>query len=136
MILGISWTRSVGTVIGAIAALAIYLGVLVPQGQTSFGDFFYEEGLLVYALGGMSLISLIGIPGDLFYLCALYNNLDTSADNVEKWANIFNIVSKVSLYGNLAFLALWSFLFIVGGPFFVVLYFVMAGFLFLVPNGL
>jgi hypothetical protein len=63
---GLSLTRAVGTAAGAVGTLALYLLLLVPSGQTSLIDSFYEEGLLVYGLGALTLVSLFGLPGDIY----------------------------------------------------------------------
>ena len=133
---GLSLTRAVGTAAGAIGTLALYLLLLVPQGQTSILDSFYEEGTLVYGLGALTLVSLLGLPGDLFYLWALATNQDVTSESLSTASSIFSTISLV-------FLALTAFgfvfstlTFLVSGGFFVLLYFVWAEALFLIPTGL
>ena len=133
---GLSLTRAVGTAAGAIGTLALYLLLLVPQGQTSILDSFYEEGTLVYGLGALTLVSLLGLPGDLFYLWALATNQDVTSESLSTASSIFSAISLV-------FLALTAFgfvfstlTFLVSGGFFVLLYFVAAEALFLIPTGL
>ena len=133
---GLSLTRAVGTAAGAIGTLALYLLLLVPQGQTSILDSFYEEGTLVYGLGALTLVSLLGLPGDLFYLWALATNQDVTSESLSTASSIFSTISLI-------FLALTAFgfvfstlTFLVSGGFFVLLYFVAAEALFLIPTGL
>ena len=133
---GLSLTRAIGTAAGAIGTLALYLLLLVPQGQTSIFDSFYEEGTLVYGLGALTLVSLLGLPGDLFYLWALATNQDVTSESLSTASSIFSTISLV-------FLALTAFgfvfsalTFLVSGGFFVLLYFVWAEALFLIPTAL
>ena len=133
---GLSLTRAVGTAAGAIGTLALYLLLLVPQGQTSLFDSLYEEGILVIVLGGLTLVSLLGLPGDIFYLWALATNQDVTSESLSTASSIFSTISVV-------FLALTAFgfvgsslSFLVSGGFFVLLYFVAAEALFLIPTGL
>ena len=133
---GLSLTRAVGTAAGAIGTLALYLLLLVPQGQTSIFDSFYEEGTLVYGLGALTLVSLLGLPGDLFYLWALATNQDVTSESLSTASSIFSAISLVFL-GLTAFGFIGSTLsFLVSGGFFVLLYFVAAEALFLIPTGL
>ena len=133
---GLSLTRAVGTAAGAIGTLALYLLLLVPQGQTSILDSFYEEGTLVYGLGALTLVSLLGLPGDLFYLWALATNQDVTSESLSTASSIFSAISLVFL-GLTAFGFVFSTLtFLVSGGFFVLLYFVAAEALFLIPTGL
>lgn len=133
---GFSLTRAIGTGAGAIGTLALYLLLLVPQGQTSLIDSFYEEGLLVYGLGALTLVSLLGLPGDIFYIWALATNQDVSSETVSTFQNVFSVISTVFL-GLTAFgLVASLFGFLVGGGFFVLLYFVAAQAIFLIPTGL
>ena len=133
---GLSLTRAVGTAAGAIGTLAFYLLVLAPQGQTSILDNLYEEGLLVILLGALTLVSLLGLPGDIFYIWALGTNQDVTSESLSTASSIFSTISVI-------FLALTAFgfvgsslSFIVSGGFFVLLYFVWAEALFLIPTGL
>ena len=133
---GLSLTRAVGTAAGAIGTLALYLLLLVPQGQTSILDSFYEEGTLVYGLGALTLVSLLGLPGDLFYLWALATNQDVTSESLSTASSIFSAISLVFL-ALTAFGFVFSTLsFLVSGGFFVLLYFVAAEALFLIPTGL
>ena len=84
----------------------------------------------------MTLVSLFGLPGDIFYIWALGTNQDVSSKTVSTFQEIFSTLSMVFL-GLTAFgLVASLFGFLVGGGFFVLLYFVAAEALFLIPTGL
>ena len=124
-------TRVIGAVLGAIGGLAGYLILLVPQGQIFINSSLFEDGLLVYGLIALTLASLLGLPGDIYYLLTILTNQPGSS-----LSGVFYGIS-VGLLGLTIFgLALSSFLFLAGGGFFVLLYFVIAEALFLIPTGL
>ena len=81
-------------------------------------------------------MSLLGLPGDIFYLWALATNQSMSSETVTTLSTVFHTSSMIFL-GLTAFgLAASLFGFLVGGGFFVLLYFVIAEALFLIPTGL
>ncbi len=132
----LSLTRAVGTAAGAIGTLAMYLLLLVPQGQTSLLDNLYEEGLFVNGLLALTLVSLFGLPGDIFYIWALGTNQDVTSESLSTASSIFSTISVVFLALTAFGLVGASLSFLVSGGFFVLLYFVAAEALFLIPTGL
>ena len=91
---------------------------------------------MVYGLGVLTLVSLFGLPGDIFYLWALGTNKDVSGETVSNMSDVFETLSVVFLGLTIFGLAASIFGFFVGGGFFVLLYFVAAEAIFLIPTGM
>ncbi len=131
----LSVTRLVGTGAAAIGSLATYL-LFVSQ-ATSYGSGnFFEEGLIFYGLMGMTLVSLLGVPADLFNLWATASDANLADSNIRMASTIFYYLSITALVATLSLLVLSSVGFVLGGLNFVLLYPIMGLVLMLPPVGL